>query len=180
MHNLLEMQKLYGKLHHTTMVLPAGRAYLTGLEAMLATCSNRPFLPRSPPRDTPDDLEWWKSQLRGAPLSRIVLKPQQLINYKAYSDASSGFSVAITIGPRWRAWRLAAGWKAQGRDIQWAEAVGFKLLTIHVRVLSKEGEHVKVHGDNHGVIKGWWKGCSGNQPTNIVLQNDVWTLTTWL
>ena len=63
MHDLLETQKLYGKLHHAMMVLPAGQAYLTSLETMLATCSNHPFLPRSPPRDTPDNLEWWKSQL---------------------------------------------------------------------------------------------------------------------
>ena len=49
MHDLLEMQKLYSKLHHATMVLPAGRAYLTSLEAMLATCSNNPVLLHSPP-----------------------------------------------------------------------------------------------------------------------------------
>ena len=35
-HNLLETQQLYGKLLHTTLVLPAGQAYLTNLEAMLA------------------------------------------------------------------------------------------------------------------------------------------------
>ena len=33
MHNLLETQRLYGKLLHATMVIPAGRAYLTNLEA---------------------------------------------------------------------------------------------------------------------------------------------------
>ena len=49
MHNLLETQKLYGKLHHTTMVLPAGQAYFTGLETMLAMCNDCPFLLRSPP-----------------------------------------------------------------------------------------------------------------------------------
>ena len=115
-------------------------------------------------------MEWWKSQLRGAPLSKVILEPQRLVDYEAYSDASSGFGVAITIGPRWRAWRLAAGWKSQGRDIQWAEAVGFELLTIHICILSKEGEHVKVHGDNRGVVEGWWKGCSGNRPTNSVFR----------
>ena len=169
-HNLLETQKLYGKLHHATMVLPAGRAYLTGLEAMLAMCNDRPFLPHSPPRDTPNDLEWWKLQLRGPPLSKTILEPQRLVDYEAYSDASSGFGVAITIGPKWRAWKLAAGWKSQGRDIQWAEAVGFELLVIHLCILSKEGEHVKVHGDNRGVVEGWWKGCSGNRPTNSVFR----------
>ena len=115
-------------------------------------------------------MERWKSQLRGAPLSKVILEPQRLVDYEAYSDASSGFGVAIMIGPRWRAWRLAAGWKSQGRDIQWAEAVGFELLTIHICILSKEGEHIKVHGDNRGVVEGWWKGCSGNRPTNSVFR----------
>ena len=76
--------------------------------------------------------------------------------------------MAIALSPRWQVWRLAARWKSQGRDIQWAEVVGFKLLTIHVCVLSKEGKHVKVHGDNCGVIEGWWKRCSGNRPTNSI------------
>ena len=35
-HNLLEVQKLYGKLLHAALVIPAGRAHLTSLEAMLA------------------------------------------------------------------------------------------------------------------------------------------------
>jgi hypothetical protein len=59
-HNLLDTQQLYGKLLHTTLVLPAGRAYLTSLEAMLALFSNRAFVPHSPPHDTPVDLQWWK------------------------------------------------------------------------------------------------------------------------
>ena len=63
-HNLLKVQKLYGKLLHAALVIPAGRAHLTSLEAMLAICNNSPFIPRSPPRDTPSDLEWWKTRLR--------------------------------------------------------------------------------------------------------------------
>ena len=123
-HNLLDVQKLYGKLLHAALVIPAGRAHLTNLEAMLAVCSSGPFIPRSPPRDTSDDLEWWKAKLRKPTISKAISEPQSPTDYEAYSDASSGFGIAITIGPRWRAWRLAAGWKSQGRDIQWAEAVG--------------------------------------------------------
>ena len=169
-HNLLEVQKLYGKLLHAALVIPAGRAHLTSLEAMLAVCSNGPFVPRSPPRDTPDDLEWWKAQLGKPTISKVISKPQPLVDYEAYSDASSGFGIAITVGSRWRAWRLADGWKTQGRDIQWAEAVGLELLVISLRAISKEGEHVKVYGDNRGVIEGWWKGSSGNRPTNKIFR----------
>ena len=169
-HNLLETQRLYGKLLHAALVFPAGRAHLTGMEAMLASFNNSPFLPHTPPRDTPDDLGWWKCQLQHPSMPKLIPGPQPLIDYRAFSDASSGFGVAITIGPKWRAWRLVEGWKSQGRDIQWAEAIGFELLAICLCELAKKGEHVTLHGDNRGVVEGWWKGCSANRPTNRVFR----------
>ncbi len=59
-HNLLETQKLYGKLLHASLVILPGRAYLTSLEAMLASFNSSPFIPHTPPQDTPSNLEWWK------------------------------------------------------------------------------------------------------------------------
>ena len=44
-HDLEEMQKLYGKLLHACLVLPAGRAYLTNLEVLMASFSDNPFVP---------------------------------------------------------------------------------------------------------------------------------------
>jgi hypothetical protein len=76
MHNLLDTQRLYGKLLHATMVIPAGRAYLTNLEAMLASFNANIFLPHTPPRDTPSDLEWWKQQLSRAVVSRSISEPR--------------------------------------------------------------------------------------------------------
>jgi len=57
-HNLLGTQKLYGKLLHASLVMPAGCAYLTGLEAMLSSFNNNIFLLHTPPRDTQGDLGW--------------------------------------------------------------------------------------------------------------------------
>jgi hypothetical protein len=170
MHNLLETQKLYGKLLHASLVIPAGRAYLTNLEAMLASFNGSVFIPHTPPRDTPGDLEWWKQQLNQSDISLSIPKPRPLVDYKAYSDTSSSFGVAITIGPRWRAWRLVDGWKSQGRDIQWAEAVGFELLVISLCNISSKGENIRVNGDNWGVVEGWWKRSSANKPTNGIFR----------
>ena len=147
-HDLIETQRIYGKLLHASLVIPAGRARLTSLEAMLASFNNNPFRPHTPPQSTPDDLEWWQHQLCRPDISIPIPKPQPLTNYKAYSDASSGFSVAITIGPRWRAWRLVDGWKSRGRDIQWAEAVSFELLAITICALSNQGDSILLYGDN--------------------------------
>lgn len=169
-HNLLETQQLHGKLLHASLVLPPGRAYLTSLEAMLGCFHHNVFIPRTPPRDTPSDLEWWERRLSQPSLPRPIPIPSPLVDYEAYSDASSGVGIAITIGSKWRAWRLSPKWKSQGRDIQWAEAVGFELLVRHLLTVSKEGEHIKVHGDNRGVVEGWWKKSSANVPTNKVFR----------
>ena len=172
-HDLLEAQQLHGKLLHAALVIPAGRAHLTSMEAMLASFHNSPFIPHTPPRDTPDDLAWWQAQLSRENIFAPILEPQPLIEHRAYSDASSGVGVAITIGARWRAWRLVPGWKSQGRDIQWAEAVGFELLTVALRELSSEGDHIILYGDNRGVVEGWWKKCSANRPTNHVFRRVI-------
>lgn len=56
MHVLSDVQKLYGKLLHTTLVIPRGRAYLTSLEAMLCLAFKDPFLPRRPVKSLASDL----------------------------------------------------------------------------------------------------------------------------
>ena len=140
---------------------------------MLASFSNSPFIPHTPPRDTLDDLAWWIHQLSRASISSPILKPQPLLERNTYSDASSGVGVAITIGSWWCAWRLTPGWKSQGRDIQWAKAIGFELLVTCLCDLTSKGEHIVVYGDNRGVVEGWWKRCSANRPTNLVFQRII-------
>ena len=169
-HILSETQELHGKLQHASMVIYPGRAYITNLEAMLASGHHRPFLPRTPPRDTASDLEWWRQRLSQPDRPRPIPEPKPLIDLGAYSDASSGFGIAITIGPKWRAWRLATGWESQGRDIMWAEAAGFELLVLSLLSTSHEGDHLTVYGDNRGVVEGWWNKSSHNKPTNRIFR----------
>ena len=138
---------------------------------MLALFSNSAFIPHSPPWDTASDLQWWRRQLSRSNISRPIQEPSPPTDYRAYSDASSGFGVAITIGPRWRAWRLVPGWKSQGRDIQWAEAIGFEFLVRALCEISSRGEQITVYGDNHGVVEGWWKRSSANKPTNCIFRH---------
>ena len=169
-HTLEEVRKLYGKLLHASLVVPAGRAYLTNLESMLSTFNNRPLVPHHAPRDTSQDLRWWTATLNLPHLFRKIPGPHKLIDIEAYSDASSGCGIAITIGRRWRAWRLVPGWKSDGRDIGWAEAVGFEFLVQAVLATAAPGDHFKLYGDNRGVVEGWWKGRSKNKQTNSVFR----------
>jgi hypothetical protein len=100
-HTLRDVQKLYGKLLHACLVAPVDRTYLTSLEAMLGTFHDGPFKPRTPPRGTEDDLRWWRRLLSQPDVSRPIPCPQPLLDPDAFSDASSGFGIAVTVGPRW-------------------------------------------------------------------------------
>ena len=169
-HTLEEVRKLYRKLLHACLVIPAGRAYLTSLEAFLGIFHDRPFMPRTAPRNTADDLLWWSATLARPNLVRSIPGPQTITDVEAYSDASSATGIGITIGKKWRAWRLLPGWNADGRDIGWAEAIGFELLIESLLASHPPGSHLKVYGDNRGVVEGWWKGKSRNKPTNMVFR----------
>lgn len=169
-HTLQEAQKLYGKLLHVCQVIPRGRAFLTNLETLLSLCHDRPFVPLTPPTGTAADLEWWINTLSRPSLSRSLLFPAVVADPGAFSDASSGTGIGIVIGGRWRAWRLLPGWKQDRRDIGWAEAVGFEFLIRTLFGFIGCPSHVKVYGDNKGVVEGWWKHRSRNPAVNAVFR----------
>lgn len=173
-HVLKEVQGLYGKLRHATLVVPRGRAYLSGLESMLGSGTNSPFVPHTPPRETHVELQWWTTILsEPASTSRSIPEPVTLIDCGAFSDASSGFGIAVVIDGRWRAWRLIPDWQTLNgkKDIAWAEAIGFEFL---VRILLKlpgaSGKSFKIFGDNKGVVEGWWNRRSRNTEVNRVFR----------
>jgi hypothetical protein len=167
-HDLEEAQKLYGKLLHASLVLPAGRAYLTTLKSLMASFSENPFVTHHAPHHTAADLSWWFNTLDLPRVSRSIPGPAIVTDRDAFSDTSSGFGISIVISNWWRAWRLVPGWKADSRDIGWAEAVGFKLLARTLCRESEPGQHFQVFGDNKGVVEGWWRGRSRNWETNKV------------
>jgi hypothetical protein len=169
-HTLEEAQSLHGKLMHACYVAPMGKAYLTSLEAFLGVFHDRPFLPRSPPKHTSADLDWWVSLFQQRCIERPIPGPLVVTDHAAYSDASSATGVGIVIGHRWRAWRLLPGWEGEGRDIGWAEALGFYFLAATLFASSNHIPCYKVYGDNRGVVEGWWRGRSKNRPTNEVFK----------
>lgn len=168
-HTLDETQKLYGKLLHSCCITPRGRAYLTSLEKMMATFRDRPFTPRHAPKHLTADLTWWETTLSLPSLSREIPGGRQITNVHGYSDASSTVGIGIVIGDKWRAWRLLPGWKAGGRDIGWAEAVGMELL-VRAILSANSFQGIQVFGDNTGVVEGWWTGRSRNVETNSVFR----------
>lgn len=118
-------------------------------------------------------MEWWKERLSRSSLTRPIPGPVSVLALDAFSDASSSVGVGICLKRHWRAWALAENWTGNGReqrDIGWAEAVGFELL-IHAIAASKPlHNHIRVYGDNQGVVEGWRNGRSRNLAVNTVFR----------
>lgn len=171
-HVLQDVQELYGKLLHACEAVQRGRAYLTSLEEMLSHCGAKPFLPHRAGTRVAKDLEWWSRLLQSGGVTRAIYPAIKLENPLAFSDASSGIGIGIVIGNYWRAWRLIPGWKTHNgqRDIGWAEAVAFELLIYTLTSLPGIGRHIVVHGDNTGVVEGWWKRRHRNREVNEVFR----------
>lgn len=170
-HNLLEVQQMYGKLLHATLVIPEGCAYLTGLESMLGIFGESPHKPRSPPSSVCFELEWWCATLSCPILDCSIPGPITVVDHAAFSDASSEIGVGVVIGGR-----LLPGWRTLGcntknpRDISWAEAVGFELLTRSLLAAGTSDCALNVYGDNRGVVEGWWNHRSKNPHINRVFR----------
>lgn len=171
-HVLQDVQELYGKLLHACAAAPRGRAYLTSLEEMISYCGKKPFLPHRAGETVENDLTWWSLLLQSGGVARPIYPTAKLQDPLAFSDASSGIGIGIVVGDRWRAWRLVPGWKTKDgkRDIGWAEAVAFELLIYTITLIPGIGKHVLVHGDNMGVIEGWWNRRHRNRAVNGVFR----------
>ena len=140
---------------------------------MLAMCAKRPFIPHRPDKEIEKEINWWSGKLNDSTFVHSIFPPPPFLDPKAYSDASSGIGIGITIGNRWRAWRLRAGWQSLHgpKDIGWAEAIAFELLirTLHT-VLPNSG-HVILHGDNTGIVEGWRVGRHRNRAVNTIFKH---------
>ena len=169
-HTLEEVQKLYGKLLHASSVFRPARAYLTNLEKMLGIFHDSPFKPRSPPRHTAADLQWWQDLLSTPSIARPLIDPDSFVTVNAFSDASTSVGLGIVTDGRWRAWKLVGNWKTDGRDIAWAEAVAFELLIYTLLRLHQGARNIIVFGDNQGVIDAWKNGRSRSWQVNLVFR----------
>ena len=83
-----------------------------------------------------------------------------VVDVQVFSDTSSSVGIGVVIYNRWQVWTLRPGWKGEGRDITWAEAIGMELLIRAILRDTPKGVHFKVYKDNQGVVEGWWSGQS--------------------
>jgi hypothetical protein len=172
-HTLEDVQKLYGRLLHATLVFPAGRSRLVGFESMLGIFKDTPFVPRHVNKSIAGDLIWWSTKLKLDSFFRPIPSIVNIVDCGAFSDASSEVGIGIIVNGRWRAWRLLPGWKTLNgsRDISWAEAIGFELLVDAVLLIAPLHKNYRLYGDNKGVVEGWWNRRSRNHQVNEVFKS---------
>ena len=119
------------------------------------------------PRRVFDDLCWWKTTLLKPALTRS-LTTRRTCDPDIWVDASTDWGIGIVVGGRWVAWKLCLGWKAEGRDIGWAEAIALELAVLWLEQENYTDAKILIQGDNTGVIGTFIRGRSRN-----ILRNDL-------
>lgn len=165
-------QVIIGSLVHCSLVIPDGRPHIAGLikfSASFPQGNSQPFRQHKISPQARDDALWWKSRLLSGPFGITLSPPPPPATLRIHSDASSSFGIGVMFGELWSAWRLLQGWKADGRNIGWAEAVGVELA---IEWLIHSGAHdisIDIHCDNQGVVQAWKAGRSRSEAQNHVI-----------
>lgn len=105
------------------------------------------------------------TRLESTPPRPLIPDPPPL---SIFVDASTSFGIGFLADSRWLAWELLDGWRANGRDIGWAEMVA---IDLGLRALVRSGlrdVRVQLHSDNQGGVQALKAGRSRN-----VVQNDI-------
>jgi hypothetical protein len=86
-----------------------------------------------------------------------------------YTDASTSHGIGVVIDNKYLAWSLIGGWKADGRDIGWAEVIAVEMAVIWLAHRGVRNASVTILCDNQGVVLGWSAGRSRNMHQNSTI-----------
>lgn len=168
---LEQVNSLNGTLSHVAFVVRDGRAYLPGLSAFASSFDiSRKHQTRHPPASVLSDLRWWRDVLGQPTLYRSLAPRGHPIDPGIWVDASSEWGIGLVFGTSWDAWRLREGWRSDGREIGWAEAVALEMALLAMRASGIHDADVIVRGDNTGVIGAQKRGRGRNVHVNAVLR----------
>lgn len=169
-HTLLQVQSLYGKLLHTTYIIPAGRLYLTNFERMIPTFHSRPYCPHRPPKQLKTDLIWWSRILSLPELTRDIPSFQAYATLPAFSDASNQ-AIGIVYHTSSAIFAYSHNFQQRSRNIAWAEAVAVYFLLLVLDCFPLNNSRITLHCDNRVVADGWKIGRSRNSFVNDIFKN---------
>jgi hypothetical protein len=74
-----------------------------------------------------DNIQIWRTQLSLDFCGSLLREPPHLSPIEFWVDASTSFGVGVVFNHTWDYWKFCQGWKAEGREIGWAEMLAIKL-----------------------------------------------------
>nr|GAT53462.1 predicted protein [Mycena chlorophos] len=164
---LLDLQQLHGALCYLCFIIPDGSSRITSISNAMAPFKGNERKRRWLSDAVRDTLRWWATALSEPFISRQLYPPLPLRDLGIYVDASTSWGIAVVIGTSWHAMRLTKGWKRDGIDICWLEAVAIEVLFLFLRQLDVRNTHILVRSDNKGAIGAHEKGRSPNLAINL-------------
>jgi hypothetical protein len=189
-HMAKEADKIIGTLNHVSLVIPEGCSHLVllykfcgGFKADLSGEAKHKLS-----KSITDDIQWWQQQLEEEFVGMKIVCPPTPSDHQLFIDASTRWGIGLLLNGKWLAWQLKDGWKADGRDIGWAEMVAVE-LAIQTLVTAKFANcHIVIHSDNKGVMSALAVGRSRKTQQNAILweivkliqDHDIWILMTWV
>ncbi|PPQ76790.1 hypothetical protein CVT26_001757 [Gymnopilus dilepis] len=164
-----DVTSIHGTLQHVAFVFRDGRSFLPTLSKFAASFRSK-FTSRTINSSIRNELSWWLTAL-SIPNVKRTLNPRPTIDPDIWVDASTSWGIGLVVGERWAAWHCIKGWKSDGRDIGWAEAVAIELavLWLTVNPLYHDAQ-ILIRGDNTAVIDAYRKGRSTNKQRNLVIR----------
>jgi len=114
--------------------------------------------------------------------------PCQSIDPDLWVDASTSWGIGVVFSSVWYAWAFIPGWKANGRDIGWAESISLELAVLIIVDHDFHDCSIIIHSDNTGVIGTYDKGSSCNIPHNdsiccitlCIIPNNIMIVPTYV
>lgn len=120
---------LQGSLVHIAFVHPLGCSHLPSLFYFSSQFNGNKSSRRYPSKPLINDLHWWEDALSSPDIS-CSLKPYgPALVLEIFVDASTDWGIGIIVDGFWDAWHLIPGWKDQGRNIGWLEALAVELIS---------------------------------------------------
>lgn len=164
-----------GTLNHCCLAVPEGRSRMPALYKLAASFAHarNKFATRRIGAEVANDVAWWRTRLRMEFCGSKLSIPPPTEGDEIFVDASTSWGIGLMINDRWFAWKLKPGWKADGRDIGWAEMVAVELAMRALIALGRHSCSLRIRSDNMGVVGALRGGCSRNAQQNQCLQRIV-------
>jgi hypothetical protein len=181
---------LVGSLNHCAVLIKGSRTHLPSFYRLAARFdkAKSDFIKLKLPQEVAEDASWWRDAL-SAEWCGLHLKahPPELSD-PFFVDASTSWGVGLVHKGRWLAWPLRMGWRAEGREIGWAEFVALEMAVLTAIQCGIRNSSIVVRSDNQGVVSAFAAEFSRGPAQNTVLRRilltlnefDLWLRVTWI